>query len=121
MNWDFNWRRFLGFMAITVALAVLTVYDLDILPKYAVGPVVVLVFIGLLLISYGLPHRKPTLPRERMTGPRLWSLFAILGVGDGIAWVNLRFSQRPWLDYSLLVVWSVLAGLVVLRRVLPHR
>jgi uncharacterized membrane protein YfcA len=102
MNGGFNWRRFLAFMPVTVALAFLTVYGPEILPHYLVGAIVVILFFAFFVIFYGSPRWKPTLPPITLRG--LLFLFASLAIAFiGVAWVERRFRQvLPWLVFLLI-------------------
>ena len=103
MNVGFNWRRFLAFTPITVALAFLTVYGPEIIPRYLVGAIVVSLFFALFLIFYGSPRWKPTLPP--ITTRSLLLLFAWLAVAIiGVTWIERTFPKiLPWLTFVLIL------------------
>jgi uncharacterized membrane protein YfcA len=117
MNHEFNWRRFLAFIPVTVALAVLTAYGREIMPQYLLGLIVVFLFTALFLIFYSSPRWTPTLPRERMTKSRILSLFATLAVLIvGIVWLHQRFPQLLPRVVFLLIFASITISIFIRRK-----
>jgi hypothetical protein len=58
MYGEFNWRRYLAFTPVTVALAVLSVYGPRVMPVYLVGVIVVVAFVASFLMFYTSPRWK---------------------------------------------------------------
>ena len=117
MDVKFNWRRFLAFTPVTVALAFLTVYGPNVMPHYLVGVFVVFLFFAFFLIFYTSPRWKPTLPPITARAVLLlviWLVVALIGVG----WAQRRFPQcLPWV--TLLVIFASLAVVFVRARRTP--
>jgi uncharacterized membrane protein YfcA len=103
MKRPFNWRRFLAFTPVTVALGLLTAYGRDIMPRLLVRAIVVFLFFALFLIFYSSPRWRPTLPP--ITTRRLLFLFAGVAVAFiGVAWIERSLPQvLPWLLFLLII------------------
>ena len=114
---DFNWRRFLAFMPVTVGLALLTVYGGRLMPRYLVHVVVPILFLCFFILFYRSPRWKINY-RATSTNRLLVSIIGVVLFSAFLIWLG----QRSPLAMRGLVLLMIGGGFTVgayLRRRSP--
>src|SRR6266581_3953068 len=97
-----NWRRFLAFLPVILALVFLSLYGRRFLPEYLMGPIHFFLFFTFFLIFYRSRRWNPNPPPVR-TERLWWMLPLIVVVLIIMEWLRTRFPEAlPWLTLLMM-------------------